>query len=158
MGPTTPTDPADGAHQQAISADSLTSLQPGRAETSPAISNSFLAENEQIHPTRRPNESREGSPELKAWLQSSVGRLTEAGYVIQGSSVTFENLSVSGTGVTVSTQSTIGSILMAPFRLIFHGTKYTGNDKKEKLSILSGFSGILREGELLAVLGRPGNR
>jgi hypothetical protein len=158
MGPTGSTDSADGAHHQAILADSLTSPQPGQTGTSPAISNSFLAENEQTHPTRLSNESWEDSPELKAWLQSSVRRLSEAGYIIQGSGVTFENLSVSGTGVTVGTQSTIGSILMAPFRLIFYGSKITRSDKKQKLSILSDFSGFLREGELLAVLGRPGNR
>lgn len=62
------------------------------------------------NPTKSPHSDAElenGSPELKAWIQASAGRLVDAGYPMRGSGVTFKNLSVSGTGIAVTTQGTV---------------------------------------------------
>lgn len=98
-----------------------------------------------------------GSPELKSWIQASAGRLVDAGYPMRGSGVTFKNLSISGKDVAVTTQGTIGSMLTGPFRLLSRWRRASNFDMKEKLRILSGVSGTLKKGELLAVLGRPGS-
>jgi ATP-binding cassette subfamily G (WHITE) protein 2 (PDR) len=90
---------------------------------------------------------------LKAWVQASVARLALAGYIVQGSGVTFKNLSVYGAGVTVTVQETVASALTFPFRRLIH----PNHNQKKRLTILSNFEGVLNSGELLAVLGRPGS-
>jgi ABC-type glutathione transport system ATPase component len=132
--------------------------QPAENETESA--NAEPVQGEKLHPEsiqpQRPDLSTDPENEsfnLKSWVQNSMSRLAEAGYVVQGSGVIFKNLSVSGTGVTLSVQETVGSILTLPFRRLFR----SNIDKKTELRILSHFSGILKSGELLAVLGRPGS-
>ncbi len=63
----------------------------------------------------------------------------------------FKNLSVSGTGSAVNLQQTVGSVLMAPLRWREFFRK--GPEK----TILHGFDGVLKTGEMLVVLGRPGS-
>lgn len=63
----------------------------------------------------------------------------------------FKNLKVSGTGSAINLQQTVGSTLMAPlrFREFF--------EKGPEKTILNSFDGVLKAGEMLVVLGRPGS-
>lgn len=67
--------------------------------------------------------------------------------------VTFKDLSVSGSGRALNLQSTIGSLLLTPFR---RAGIFDVGPKPHK-QILHDFNGIVRHGELLLVLGRPGS-
>lgn len=63
----------------------------------------------------------------------------------------FKDLKVSGTGSAINLQQTVGSLLMAPLRWreFF--------DKGPEKTILNSFDGVLKSGEMLVVLGRPGS-
>lgn len=63
----------------------------------------------------------------------------------------FKNLKVSGTGSAINLQQTVGSLLMAPLRWreFF--------EKEPEKTILNRFDGVLKTGEMLVVLGRPGS-
>jgi ATP-binding cassette, subfamily G (WHITE), member 2, PDR len=63
----------------------------------------------------------------------------------------FKNLKVSGTGSAINLQQTVGSTLMAPLRWREFFEK--GPEK----TILHSFDGVLKSGEMLVVLGRPGS-
>jgi len=63
----------------------------------------------------------------------------------------FKNLKISGTGSAINLQQTVGSILMAPLRWREFFQK--GPEK----TILHSFDGVLKTGEMLVVLGRPGS-
>lgn len=65
--------------------------------------------------------------------------------------IVWKNLKVCGSGSAINLQKNVGSVLMAPlrFREFFgHGPEKT---------ILNEFDGVLRPGEMLVVLGRPGS-
>ena len=66
---------------------------------------------------------------------------------------TFKKLNVSGMGSAVSLQSNVASILMAPLRL----GEYVSFGKKPETAILRDFNGVVKSGEMLVVLGRPGS-
>jgi ABC-type multidrug transport system ATPase subunit len=67
--------------------------------------------------------------------------------------VVFRNLSVFGSGSALQLQKNVGSILMAPFRPQEY-LRLGGSPEKQ---ILHNFDGVLKSGELLLVLGRPGS-
>ncbi|KAH6627524.1 ABC-2 type transporter-domain-containing protein [Chaetomium tenue] len=67
-------------------------------------------------------------------------------------SVLFKDLNVSGSGSALQLQETVDSVLLAPLRV---GELFSG--KKQHRHILHGFNGLVKSGELLAVLGRPGS-
>jgi ATP-binding cassette subfamily G (WHITE) protein 2 (PDR) len=65
--------------------------------------------------------------------------------------IVWKNLKVCGSGSAINIQKNVGSLLMAPLRIgefFGHGTEKT---------ILNEFDGVLRSGEMLVVLGRPGS-
>lgn len=66
---------------------------------------------------------------------------------------TFKNLNVSGTGSAVSLQKNVASILMAPLRL----GEYVSFGQKPAKTILRDLNGVVKSGEMLVVLGRPGS-
>ncbi|GAB1205453.1 hypothetical protein APSETT445_004129 [Aspergillus pseudonomiae] len=68
--------------------------------------------------------------------------------------VVFQNLNVSGSGSALQYQSTVGSILWEPFRP--QGLLSFVKKSPEK-QILRNFDGLLKSGEMLIVLGRPGS-
>jgi len=68
--------------------------------------------------------------------------------------VVFENLNVSGSGSALQYQSNVGSVLLAPFRPQEYLSFIRSGPEKQ---ILRNFDGLLRSGELLLVLGRPGS-
>ncbi|KAL2816614.1 ABC-2 type transporter-domain-containing protein [Aspergillus cavernicola] len=76
-----------------------------------------------------------------------------ARYPQRKAGVSFRNLSVSGHGNLVAYQQTFASSLLKPLDLVsslFHR-------KQNTIQILNGHDGLLRSGEMLLVLGRPGS-
>ncbi|KAE8149283.1 ABC-2 type transporter-domain-containing protein [Aspergillus avenaceus] len=66
----------------------------------------------------------------------------------------FQNLNVSGSGAALQYQNTVGSILVAPLRPQNWLSLAKRAPEKE---ILRNFDGLLKSGEMLIVLGRPGS-
>ena len=64
----------------------------------------------------------------------------------------FTHLSVFGTAKTSNTQETVASVLELPFRRLFRIER-----KQPKRQILHNIQGLIKSGELVAVLGKPGS-
>lgn len=91
--------------------------------------------------------------DLAKWIRHFIEQLRQEGYTAKYTGVSFRNLDVYGSGSAIQLQQTVGSFLMAPLRL---GEFFSFGEKKHK-QILHGFDGVLKSGELLVVLGRPGS-
>lgn len=91
--------------------------------------------------------------DLGKWLQLRIQNMEGAGKSLKRAGVAYKDLSVSGTGAAMRLQQTVGSFLMAPARL---GEHISFGSKKPK-PILHRFDGLMKSGELLIVLGRPGS-
>jgi ABC-type glutathione transport system ATPase component len=91
--------------------------------------------------------------DLSKWMRHFINQLQDEGVTAKHTGVSFRDLSVFGSGDAIQVQNTVASTLMAPLRL---GEMFSFGEKKHK-QILHGFNGLLRSGELLVVLGRPGS-
>ena len=79
-------------------------------------------------------------------------RLAEQNNVVQRrAGIVWKNLKVCGTGSAINLQKNVGSMLMAPLRL----NEFFGHGAEK--TILNEFDGVLKSGEMLVVLGRPGS-
>jgi len=65
--------------------------------------------------------------------------------------IVWKNLKVCGSGSAINLQKNVGSLLLAPLRL---GEFFQKGPEK---TILNEFDGVLKSGEMLVVLGRPGS-
>lgn len=90
--------------------------------------------------------------DLSKWLQGFVKELNAEGKESKRTGIVYKNLNVFGSGSALQLQQTVGSFLLAPFRL---GKLFSGS--KTQKQILRNFDGVVRSGELLIVLGRPGS-
>ncbi|KAK4101105.1 ABC transporter-like protein [Parathielavia hyrcaniae] len=86
------------------------------------------------------------------WARSFVGQLNTPGQEASELGVLFRDLDVFGSGFALQLQETVGSVLLAPLRI---GELFSRQQKHKH--ILHGFNGLLKGGDLLAVLGRPGS-
>lgn len=75
----------------------------------------------------------------------------EAEIVRRRAGFAFKNLNVTGSGSAINLQQNVGSIFMLPIRL---GEMLRSGPEK---TILNSFDGVLKSGEMLVVLGRPGS-
>ncbi|XDG06936.1 hypothetical protein ABKA04_006551 [Annulohypoxylon sp. FPYF3050] len=91
--------------------------------------------------------------DVRQWLQMFTKGLEEQGHKGLRTGVVFKNLSISGTGEPVQYQQTVTDILMAPLKL----AKIFSHERPKERKILHSFNGLIRSGELLLVLGRPGS-
>ncbi|KAK5996512.1 ABC multidrug transporter atrA [Cladobotryum mycophilum] len=91
--------------------------------------------------------------DLNKWLQQFIEQVHEKGFTDSQTGVGFRNLDVYGSGSAIQVQKTVGSLLMTPLRL----GEFFSFGKKEPKHILHSFNGLIRNGELLVVLGRPGS-
>lgn len=91
--------------------------------------------------------------DLQKWLQNFVRTLRDQGVTAKQTGVLFKNLDVSGSGAALQVQETVGSTLLAPLRV----GDFFSFAKPERKHILRSFDGLVRSGELLIVLGRPGS-
>ena len=88
--------------------------------------------------------------DLRKWLvaaMTDVGREDRRG---QNLGVVFKDLDIYGSGSELQFQETVLSFATAPLRM---GEAFRKSPSKQ---ILKGFNGLLKSGELLLVLGRPG--
>lgn len=88
--------------------------------------------------------------DLYKWLRKFIHGFDEQGLRPQRAGIVFKNLTVSGSGAALQLQQTVASILWSPFTSISFG-------RKQHNRILNKFNGVLKSGELLIVLGRPGS-
>ncbi|KAL2158180.1 hypothetical protein VTH06DRAFT_4748 [Thermothelomyces fergusii] len=95
-----------------------------------------------------------GSPhfDVAKWVQNFVFQLRQQGHKPSHLGVLFRDLDVFGSGSALQLQETVDSVFLAPLRV----GELLSRSKQHK-HILHGFNGLLRSGELLAVLGRPGS-
>lgn len=91
--------------------------------------------------------------DLEKWLRRLIHDVKEEGIRMKSSGIVFKNLRVTGTGSALMLQRTVGDLLMAPLRV---GELLKGF-KQEPKTIISDFNGLVRSGEMLLVLGRPGS-
>ncbi|KAL7785856.1 ABC-2 type transporter domain-containing protein [Trichoderma ceciliae] len=91
--------------------------------------------------------------DLSKWLHRFIRELGEKGLADRQIGVCFRNVDVFGSGEAIRLQQTVGSVLLAPLRL----GEFFSFGKKEPKQILHNFNGLVKSGELLVVLGRPGS-
>jgi ATP-binding cassette subfamily G (WHITE) protein 2 (PDR) len=91
--------------------------------------------------------------DLYKWLRTFMHNLDQEGMTTKRAGIIWNNLNVSGTGAALQLQATLASTFMTPFRL---GEMFGSGGKQHK-PILRNFGGVLKSGELLIVLGRPGS-
>jgi hypothetical protein len=90
--------------------------------------------------------------DVTKWVRNFVGQLNDQGHKASELGVLFRDLDVLGSGSALQLQETVDSVLLAPLRV---GELFS--QKKQHKHILHRFNGLLKSGELLAVLGRPGS-
>ncbi|KAK0325334.1 hypothetical protein LTR82_003617 [Friedmanniomyces endolithicus] len=91
--------------------------------------------------------------DLYKYLRMTMKLLDADDIKVKRAGVVLKNINVRGTGSALNLQSNVGSFLMAPLRLGQH----LSFGKKESKQILRNFNGLMKSGELLIVLGRPGS-
>lgn len=123
-----------------------------RHETSGAISHNGIS---RLDTTNIDDSLNPDSPkfELDKWLTSFVKQVVDAGHNPRGAGIVFRDLSVHGTGKDLQWQETVGSVFKSVLR---PGDLFTFGKGKAK-HILHDFDGLLQQGEMLIVLGRPGS-
>ena len=67
--------------------------------------------------------------------------------------ITMKNVTVRGTGSALNLQKNVGSVLMAPLRF----SENFSFGKKSSKTIIRDFDILMKNGEMLIVLGRPGS-
>lgn len=90
--------------------------------------------------------------DLYKWMRKFMQGFDEEGVRSLRAGVVYKDLSVSGSGSALQLQQTVSSILLEPFRNL---TTVLGHTKHKQ--ILNSFDGVLKSGEMLIVLGRPGS-
>ncbi|RLL97580.1 hypothetical protein CFD26_101749 [Aspergillus turcosus] len=89
---------------------------------------------------------------LGQWLRTIVTDAKGRGISPPQAGIVFKQLNVSGSGAALQLQDTVGSTLAIPFRL----PELLRQRHSPSRRILKSFNGLMRSGELLLVLGRPG--
>jgi ATP-binding cassette, subfamily G (WHITE), member 2, PDR len=110
--------------------------------------NPFLSNDSLLDPR-----SRDFSP--RAWLEALVGITSRDPdrYPRKTAGVAFRDLSAHGYGKVTDYQKTFGNYA---FELLSLGNKIIGRQQVTRIQILKDFNGLIKKGEMLLVLGRPG--
>ncbi|KAK7407843.1 hypothetical protein QQX98_010014 [Neonectria punicea] len=91
--------------------------------------------------------------DMAKWLNISLRKFEAGGYRNQQTGVLFKDLTISGSGEAIQLQKTVGDMLTAPLR----APELLRRGKGSSKTILNKFNGLVKSGELLVVLGRPGS-
>ncbi|KAI1143286.1 ABC-2 type transporter-domain-containing protein [Hypoxylon sp. FL0543] len=91
--------------------------------------------------------------DIRRWLQLFTKGLEDQGHKGLRTGVVFKTLSISGSGEPVQFQQTVTDIALQPLKLL----KLFSRQRPRERKILHSFNGLVRSGELLLVLGRPGS-
>lgn len=89
---------------------------------------------------------------LQKWLAAAMTDVSREGRKGQNMGIVFKDLNVYGSGAALQFQETVSSLLSSPLRL----PQVIRESHAPRRRILKDFSGLLKKGELLLVLGRPG--
>ncbi|KAK9465563.1 ABC-2 type transporter-domain-containing protein [Lipomyces arxii] len=92
--------------------------------------------------------------QLEKVLRKRNERHQESGIKDRSVGVMFKNLTVSGIDMRTTALFTVGEALMAPFRIV-QTVQQLRNQKFRHL--IEDFDGVVKKGEMLLVLGRPGS-
>lgn len=90
--------------------------------------------------------------DLSAWMKFKVEQFETGAIKRRHTGVLFKDLSVHGSAAEIKLQKTVGSILTAPLHL-----KEIAQSRSRHKTILQNFDGVVKRGEMLLVLGRPGS-
>jgi ATP-binding cassette subfamily G (WHITE) protein 2 (PDR) len=90
---------------------------------------------------------------LSSFLRMFRHQLEAEGHQMRQLGLVYKNLNVYGSGAALRLQQTVSDFALAPFRL----SEWFSIGKKEHKHILRSFDGVVKSGELLIVLGRPGS-
>lgn len=90
--------------------------------------------------------------DLRKWVRMTLRLVDDEGIKQKRAGVVFKNLNINGSGSALNLQSTVGSMFTSLLRL---GEMFRGG--KQQKHILRNFDGLMKSGELLIVLGRPGS-
>ncbi|KAL4802779.1 ABC-2 type transporter-domain-containing protein [Aspergillus unguis] len=93
--------------------------------------------------------------DYQLWSQQALRAMVRSGFSPPSQGLLFSNLRVSGAGAAIQYQETLASMFTIPFRKAVELLSHSGSHQKR--SILKGFDGLLKSGELVLVLGRPGS-
>ncbi|CAD6939733.1 unnamed protein product, partial [Tilletia laevis] len=157
--------PTGRAHQRQLSGHSISvgALDPeGTAELTrrltqssskpTATSDEDAGKVEEGTPTFNPFDDK-GTFDLEHFLRHVFQRSSERGTQSREMGVAFRNLSVTGVGSGVALSNSMSSLLLEPFRSLAN-IRQMFNPPVRK--ILHEFTGSVKPGEMLLVLGRPG--
>ncbi|KAG8349702.1 ATP-binding cassette transporter CGR1 [Fusarium venenatum] len=94
--------------------------------------------------------------DIAAWLQAVMSITTRdpEKYPRGVAGVAYKDLSAHGVGEATDYQKTFGNY---PFELVKFAKKLMSQGESAKIQILRDFDGLIRSGEMLLVLGRPGS-
>lgn len=92
--------------------------------------------------------------DIYKWVERFVEEAREEGLSTKNAGVSFKDVSVYGSGSAIQLQETVGTFATAPARI---GSLFSLKKKDDHKQILNSFNGLLKDGELLVVLGRPGS-
>ncbi|CAI7605918.1 unnamed protein product [Penicillium glandicola] len=122
--------------------------QRSRRQSTPGITDN-LANLAAQDPTLDPQS---GKFDLQKWLKVAFNDISRDGRSGHTSDVIFKQLNVYGSGAALQFQDTVTSTLTSLVRL----PQIIRESKSPQRRILRDFNGLLKSGELLLVLGRPG--
>lgn len=91
--------------------------------------------------------------DLPLWLKMTMRQVDQDDIKTKRAGILFKDLNISGSGSALNLQKNVGSFFMAPLR----ANEYLNFGSKPVKHILRDFQGLLRSGEMLVVLGRPGS-
>lgn len=125
----------------------IASSASGRRRAGRGAALRTIADDPSLNPTRKEFEPYK-------WARTRLNQLDEEGILRKHAGVVFRNLNISGSGAALQLQSVVSSVLLAPFRPESYRSMIYSAPKRQ---ILHSFDGVVRNGEMLMVLGRPGS-
>lgn len=98
-----------------------------------------------------------GSFSQRAWIKTLIGIASRdpERYPVRVAGVSYKNLNVHGYGQPTDYHKTFGNYPLAITSLF---NRFRGDKGKTKIQILKNFDGLVKSGEMLVVLGRPGRQ
>lgn len=91
--------------------------------------------------------------DLHKWIRMVMKQVDENDIKVARAGITIKDVTVRGTGSALNLQKNVGSFLMAPLRI----REMANFRHKPAKTIIRNFDGIMKSGEMLIVLGRPGS-
>jgi ABC-type multidrug transport system fused ATPase/permease subunit len=109
-----------------------------------------------LPPSFNPLDTRDSHWTLENHLKAYLQRTTESSIASVKPSVLWQDVSVTGSGVIATYQETVTGTFTGPGQAISHLFTRTKKPNSNK-TIIHGFEGLVKNGEMLLVLGRPGS-